>query len=427
MGTKKVGVYRKYHGPVPIGSDGKPLPKEAWGNKRPFSWSARWFGIEGQRYSKSFRTRREAERFAEKQQASVRAGKADPPPDISLRDFYREHLGFMKGSIAPTTHRMHAAVIELLAGEVGWQRALRRITVRDIERFRSKRLQAGIAPSTANKELGTLKRIFNLGILRQYVPEDSNPCIAVQMLKIASKRPQYFSPEKFQKVFEAASDLFWRVFLTTIYTTAIRLGEALNLTWQDIDLDAAELHVTRKTARKWVQPWTPKDHEMRTIPMPPQTVELLAALKATAPSDCPYVFMDEGRWDYYREQVESGQWTASRCLVNNVLRRFRTLCRRGKVGHYTIHDLRRSCITNWAKKAPIHVVQKLAGHSDIKTTQQFYLSVQSEDFVKARDAQEALLPDLNGTVTDPKLTHKPRKRSFSGRRAFEDDLKGPAK
>jgi len=33
-----------------------------------------------------------------------------------------------------------------------------------------------------------------------------------------------------------------------------------------------------------------------------------------------------------------------------------------------VEDLRRSCITNWAKELPAHVAQRLAGHSSLETT-----------------------------------------------------------
>ena len=108
---------------------------------------------------------------------------------------------------------------------------------------------------------------------------------------------------------------------------------------------------------------------------------------------------------------------AAQDLVNNVLRRFKTICRRAGVGPYTIHDLRRSCITNWAQHLPIHVVQQLAGHSDIKTTQQFYLAVRAEDVKKAQTVQESLLGNiLPADPTDPLLTHFGQKRAFPGRR-----------
>jgi len=48
------------------------------------------------------------------------------------------------------------------------------------------------------------------------------------------------------------------------------------------------------------------------------------------------------------------------------------------------------------------VTQKLAGHSDIKTTLKYYISVQPEDLERARTVQADI---LRGGLTDPKVTH----------------------
>ena len=239
------------------------------------------------------------------------------------------------------------------------------------------------------------------------------------MLKIGRKRPAYCNPTEFTSIFRAAPDSLWRALLVVLYTTGLRLREALNLTWSDIDFGTGQLHVTRKVAAAFVQAWTPKDHEMRTIPLSQPAIDALTAWQSIAPESCPYVFMDRGRWQYYRQQVTDGRWSSRSDLVNNVLRRFKTLCKRAGVGRYTVHDLRRSCITNWARRLPIHVVQQLAGHSDIKTTQQFYLSVRPEDVAEAQSVAAALLAKLpKSEVTDPKLTHSGPKRAFPGRQAF---------
>ena len=55
-----------------------------------------------------------------------------------------------------------------------------------------------------------------------------------------------------------------------------------------------------------------------------------------------------------------------------------------------MHDLRRSYCTNLAGAVPMHVVQELAGHSDIRTTRQFYLRVQPQLLNDARRAVDAI-------------------------------------
>ena len=67
------------------------------------------------------------------------------------------------------------------------------------------------------------------------------------------------------------------------------------------------------------------------------------------------------------------------------------------------------------KELKIHVVQQLAEHSDIKTTRQLYLSVQSADLDEARSLQAAILKGIPRTdLTDPKVTHLGQERAFPG-------------
>jgi len=77
-----------------------------------------------------------------------------------------------------------------------------------------------------------------------------------------------------------------------------------------------------------------------------------------------------------------------------MLTRLKVFCKRAKVSKFCFHDLRRSCITNWAKILPIHVVQELAGHSKIETTRKYYLSVGKSDMEMARKIQEEVLAKL---------------------------------
>ncbi len=84
-------------------------------------------------------------------------------------------------------------------------------------------------------------------------------------------------------------------------------------------------------------------------------------------------------------------------MVNNLRQRFITIRSHASVAKCTIHDLRRSAITNWARQLPIQVVQTLPGHASITTTRKYYLTVRPEDF---DSANEVLNLVLNKTQSD---------------------------
>ena len=200
----------------------------------------------------------------------------------------------------------------------------------------------------------------------------------------------------------AARNLWWKALLSVAYTTGARIGEILNLTWADLDFETNQIRIARKQDNEGLPTWKPKDHEGRVLPTPSEVMQLLADLQASLTEGCPYVFITPKRWEDIRRLQTNGTWKEKQFLINNLNRNLAVLRRRAGAAKFTYHDLRRACITNWARFLPAHVVQKLAGHSDIKTTQVYYLAVREDDLEKTRQVQSA---SLNGDPTDPLLTH----------------------
>jgi integrase len=176
----------------------------------------------------------------------------------------------------------------------------------------------------------------------------------------------------------------------------------LNLTWADINFESHEIRVVSQDRSDQVLAWEPKDHECRTIPVPSEVVRLLVNLQTESEEGCSYVFLPKWRWLHVLQQRRKGNWAEDKALVNNIGRGLDQLRHKAGISAFTLHDLRRSCITNWARELPVHVVQKLAGHSDIKTTQKYYLIVQQENMEKARIVNSKI---LGPSLIDPLLTH----------------------
>ena len=395
MAHTKVSINRNYYGKVPLDKNGKPIPRSLWPKRRKFSWEVRWYGSEGKRYSKSFKNRKEAYEYTKKVQEKVDKGRADKPQEITIGKFIKEHKKVMIGQVAHTTLKGHLRALSLFAEHIGPQTQLKRISPREAESFVASRLAGGLSVGSVNKDIRTLKGIFNLAIEpRGYLAEGTNPFAKIRERTVAAKPPKYVSTEEFNKVFKASKSLWWKAFLTLAYTSAGRRDELLNLTWSDIDFENQSVGFFPKQASESILAWEPKDHESRVVPVPPQTVQFLANLQGESDEGSPYVFIKTNRLKHILNRRSQGTWQLDYELVNNLTRSLEVICRKAEVEFFTPHDLRRSCITNWAKKLPIQVVQHLAGHSNMTTTRKYYLSVQKSDLKVAREIQSKLMAKL---------------------------------
>jgi integrase len=110
---------------------------------------------------------------------------------------------------------------------------------------------------------------------------------------------------------------------------------------------------------------------------------LLVDIQALAPEGHPYVFVSPKRLEMIKERRKIGKWNPRSELINNLSRDFNIIRRKAKLEDFTLHDLRRSAIKNWAQKLPIQVVQQLAGYASITTTRNYYFAVRSEDLQSA--------------------------------------------
>jgi len=171
----------------------------------------------------------------------------------------------------------------------------------------------------------------------------------------------------------------------------LRRNEILHLTWKDVDFENQLIKVTAKKGSKDILEWEPKNHKNRIVPMSNESSQLLADLQLQAKEGFPYIFISPERFERVRERQRKGKWNPRSQVINNLDRDFRIIRRKAGIDICVLHDLRRTAITNWAKKLPIQVVQQLAGHADITTTRKYYLAVRSEDLASANDVVNSIL------------------------------------
>jgi integrase len=395
MATKKVGIYRRWLGPVPH-KNGKPIPKSQWPKQRRHSWTVRWFGTNGKRYSKDFKTKKLAEQYARKLDNKITVGNQDRPIQITLADFSREHITVMMGQVAYATLMDQKRALQLFEKFIGGLVRLKEIQPRHAEAFIADRLASGLAVGTVNKDIRTLRRIFNLAIdPRGYLGENQNPFSRIRQRKKAQKKIRYISTEEYRSLFSATPRLWWRTLMSIAYGSGLRRGEILNLTWTDIDFENQRIHVLAKASSQNLIEWEPKDHENRVVPMSAESTQLLANIQAESKEGFPYILISPERLKRIKQREQESRWNPRSDTVNNIGRDFDVIRRRSGIAQCTIHDLRRSAITNWAQHLPIQVVQQLAGHSNIGTTRKYYLAVRPEDMDSANRIINKILESAN--------------------------------
>jgi hypothetical protein len=267
MVTKKVSVQRKWLEPAPE-VDGQRIPKSEWPKKRRYCWIVRWYGTTGKRHGKLFDKKIEAERYARRVQVLVESGKQDEPKRIYFHDFVLEHKVLKRGQVAHATLMDQMRALNLFETFLGPKKLLSQVTPRNAEAFIAYRLASGLSIGTVNKDIRTLKGIFNLAIEpRGYLREGQNPFAKIRERKQAAKSIRYVNIEEYRALMTSSKNLWWKALLSIAYCSGLRRSEILNLTWGDIDFHHHRIHITAKEHRQWTIRWEPKDHQGRVVPM----------------------------------------------------------------------------------------------------------------------------------------------------------------
>jgi integrase len=162
--------------------------------------------------------------------------------------------------------------------------------------------------------------------------------------------------------------------------TGMRKSELLNLTWPDIDFESRSVWVRPKKDTRHTWEWKVKDHDERELPLSENTLKMLARQQEEMEAGCTYVLVPVNRYRHIQELRRLGEWEyedSRQNILLNFTRDFGVLRKQcGISKDKRFHDLRSTAISNWCQQGlNLEDVRRLAGHSSITITQEFYLSV----------------------------------------------------
>lgn len=214
------------------------------------------------------------------------------------------------------------------------------ITPDRVQGYIRSRLEAEAAPGTIDYELAILKRAFTLAVrdarlpYRPYIPS----------LTLNNTRTGFSEAPEMKVILGHLSDDI-RSLVEFLYLTGWRVGEAVPLTWAQVDFRAQVIRL---------EPGTTKNSEGRTFPFStfPELATLLhrqreatKALEHATERIIPWVFHRGG------EPIKSFK-TA-----------WQNACKAAGVPGRLVHDLRRTAVRNLERAGvPRSVAMKLTGH-----------------------------------------------------------------
>ena len=261
---------------------------------------------------------------------------------VRVEKFIAEYLAYIKVNKRAKTANRYREIIEHLRKFVQKNKiaTLSEIEPLFFERYKQERLKF-IKPITVNYELRLLKAFFAQAVKNNYIKD--NPVVDIERLKVTSKQPRFFVKEELREVLIHCQKRDYPVFLT-LASTGLRLGELINLEWNDVDLERQLITIKVKDF------WEPKNSKPRAIPMTNKLVEVLKDLKK------------DSRWVFTTRN--------GRQLNRNHLReRLVKVCMNIGIELANIHTFRHTFASHLVMRGvDLPTIQKLMGHSDIKTT-----------------------------------------------------------
>jgi len=206
--------------------------------------------------------------------------------------------------------------------------------------------------SSARKYLRNIRTTFNAAVAEGQL--DTNPFALIGVTtSTADEAWREVDRRDFFKLYKAASPGWQRV-LTLARFAALTREDILTVTWDRVDWDSRELRIKRA-----------KTGADQVLPIDDTLAKIMS--------------MWRGR-DAYKIRHDLILPPEAVSLANPG-RTFTRLCQLADVKPYgkPLHTLRKSCITDWARRHPPHVVQVWAGHRSLQTTLKYYTRLSPAD------------------------------------------------
>lgn len=317
-------------------------------------WYAYW-RIDGRPFRRSLGTEHvgKARKLALELEKQILAGDdVKPLQPVLIEDAIEEYINYLRGqrrSLKTIGKYQHCfAIVVKLANERNLKR-LTQIDHRFVDGFRNQRAAAA-EPKTVANDLVTIRQLINFALQRKLITED--PLHGLKIEKAPATPQPFWTVQQVEQILKETKAPYQAYFQFLAYTGA-RAGEAIWLTWDDVDFDNGVIHIRPKDG------WKPKTGDRRAIPIESELRKVLSLLPR------------QWRWVFTARPSAKCPVAGRQVSDRRALSHLKTVLKKLKLeGHQ--HTFRHSFISHsLTSGVPEAIVRKWVGHVDARIMQTY--------------------------------------------------------
>jgi site-specific recombinase XerD len=306
--------------------------------KRGDIWHIDYVNLRGKRIRRSLgvKDKRLAEIKLKEIELQLAKGKLGYAIDKYLEDFIEEYLNWSENTKAKNTYLTDKKSLNSFKEYFGNVK-LSQINMLTLEAWKVWLVETKkLSKTTANIRIRHIKSALSKAVEWNYLEE--NPAKNLKQYKVPKEKPKFLTEKEIKKVFSCIKNKTHLAVFNLLYLTGMRLSEALNLEWEDINFDEGFLVVRNK------KDFHTKNYKERHIPIHPKLNEYLEHLKIISKEKVvPY--SNNTIWSLFQKYSKKSGIKV------------------------TPHMLRHSFATHLVNKGvSLQVIKEILGHSDYSTT-----------------------------------------------------------
>lgn len=395
--------------------DGTPSARAGKGKQ----WRAYWVDNHGREHSQRFRRKVDAQNHLRDVTAALRTHTyVDPGAGrVTVGELVEAHIRAFTGKPKTLGDKRSLAKTQVLPR---WKdEPVSAVTAADVRSWIADRMRGddgrkAVSSKRVRDAALLLHRVLKDAVADQLIPRD--PMATVKLPSKGQPRAQY--PLTVDQLYKLADKVTVtdededgnsyprpgvlqvnRALLLTLSWTGLRIGEALGLTANAVDLERRRIHVRRTYAQdehgRTIE-GTPKNHETRWVPIPPQLLgELIPLVEARGPRQDLFIGPKGGT-------INGTNWR------NRVFTPALEACGLYDVDNpRVVHDLRHTFASLAVSAgANVKALQNAMGHKSASITLDIYSHLFDDDLQALGDRLGTLAPveAVEGVTAAPGVT-----------------------